>query len=207
MTQEDFINFIRSSPWGIALGYDKPEKYNLLGIALNDVGRYFWNTHQWFFRFASTTFSSESIHEMDMDVDAILELTYADGDRTRYIKHRTGDDRAEKYNYGTGVGSVITEWDEYSYDDDMITIRLSPAVDNTYTVTARYLRKFAGVDFIPEKYHSTIMIGIRGYLTEGAIGTYPPFISEMEMLKRQEKPYRIKKSANEKDRIFKGVLK
>ena len=207
MNQQDFVNFISNSPWGITLGYDNSEKHSLLGIAINDVGRYFWNVHHWFFRFRSITFSSEATHEMDEDVDTILELTYADGDRTRYIKHRTGDDRAEKYNYGTGEGSVITEWDEYSYADDRITIRLSPTVDTTYTVTVRYLKKFAGVDSIPEKYHSSILVGIRGYLTEGVIGTFPPFVSEIEMLKRQEKPYRIKKSANEKDRIFKGELK
>jgi len=210
LTIEQFKNFIRNSPWAIVLGYDSPNNDNLIEKAIDNVAQHFWNAYPWFFRFGSTTFSTASgtpNYEMEEDVDIIYEMTYADGDYTRYIKHRTGDDRAVKYNHAPQTGSVIREWDEYSYDNGLMTIRLSPTIDATYTVTIRYLRKYDNLGSIPDKFHPIIMAGIKGYITVGSLDDYMPYVAGIRTAKHQEKPYRIKKSAVEKDRIFKGELK
>lgn len=209
MTHEEFVNLARNTPWAKALGYDDPSQYYSLSAAVTDVARHFWNAFQWTFRKRSTTFSTAdgtSTYAMDSDVEQIEEMTYAEDDLIRYILPKTGDYIAKSYDGTSKVGSTIYYWDVYSYDNDVLTIRLTPTIDDTYTVTVRYLKKFDGVSSIPEKYHPIIMTGLKSYLVNGVIGD-PVYYAEIGMAVRQEKPHRIKRSSVAKDRVFKGDLK
>ncbi len=210
MTIEQMADIIQNTAWAKAVGYDSPVSRSLITDMIGEVARHFWYSHHWSFRKNVTTFSTTAgtgTYKLDEDVEEIITMTYDDEGYDRYIRYRDADFIEDNYDNTNKSGSIIYYWSEYSRDENATTIEIVPVPDSSYTVTVKYYRTFDNLEGIPQKYHSIILTGVKGFLLEGNIGTYLPYIDAIQIAKYKEKPHRIKKHKIEKDRVFKGELK
>ena len=210
MTKDLMINMIQNMSWAQELGLNSPAKRQLISDVIDQVATAFWHRHSWTFRQKTSTFStiaSTSTYTMEPEVDKILEITYDDGGVTRYVRYRGQDFLAEQFDGTTKDGTMIYWWSDYAMSEDGYIIQLLPTPNAVFTCYLKYFRTLNNISDIPEKYHHHLLVGARGFFTEGMIEGYMPFEAAIATSMKMDKPQSIKKWSMSADKILDGGLK
>ena len=184
MTRNDMKKRLR------ARGTFRPEHELLLDSAIDDTIQIVWDFFDWSWKLDNGTFTSTgtSTHELDSNVDSILELTY--GTNNRAVEPIPSNRLTELYNNSARTGSEVYHYRLSSATPEQLTLEMVPTPSSGDVFKYRYRKKLSegNLSAIPSKLHPVVLIGAGVFLTAGDPFSSPAFTGMLGQARDRDKP-------------------
>lgn len=184
MTREEMKSRLR------ARGNFRPEHNLSLDSGIDDTIQIVWDFFDWSWKLGNGNFTSTgtATHELNSNVDSILELTY--GDNNRIVEAIPSNRLTELYNNIPRTGETVYHYRLSSTTPEQLTLEMVPTPSSGDIFKYRFRKKLStgNLGAIPSKLHPTVLIGTGVFLATGDPFSSPAFMGMLSQARDRDKP-------------------